>query len=75
MLYVSDGIIIVYYYYLFNYVLLLYCFCFCCVWWPGNGKSLSWMGLTREKWCCTRDLVGKLDMDTCQTSIKTDILL
>ena len=40
-----------------------------------NGISLSWMGLTREKWCCTRDLVGRLDMDTSQASIKTDILL
>ena len=40
-----------------------------------NGKSLSWMGLTRERWCCTRDLVSRLDMNTCQTSIKTDILL
>ena len=19
-----------------------------------NGRSLSWMGLTRERWCCTR---------------------
>ena len=40
-----------------------------------NGKSLSWMGLTRERWCCTRGLVSRLDMNTCQTSIKTDILL
>ena len=40
-----------------------------------NGKSLSWMGLTRERWCCTRDLVSRLDMNTCQTSIKTDILI
>ena len=39
-----------------------------------NGKSLSWMGLTRERWCCTRGLVSRLDMNTCQTSIKTDIL-
>ena len=39
-----------------------------------NGISLNWMGLTREKWCCTRDLVGRLDMDTSQASIKTDIL-
>ena len=31
------------------------------------------MGLTRERWCCTRDLVRRLDMDTCQTSIETDI--
>ena len=40
-----------------------------------NGKSLSWTGLTRERWCCTRNLVSRLDMSTCQTSIKTDILL
>ena len=40
-----------------------------------NGKSLSWMGLTRERWCCIRDLMSRLDMNTCQTSIKTDILL
>ena len=40
-----------------------------------NGKSLSWMGLTRERWCCTKGLVSRLDMNTCQTSIKTDILL
>ena len=38
-----------------------------------NGKSLSWMGLTRERWCCTMGLVSRLDMNTCQTSIKTDI--
>ena len=41
----------------------------------SNGKSLSWMGLTRERWCYTRALVSRLDMNTCQTSIKTDILL
>ena len=40
-----------------------------------NGKSLSWMGLTRERWCCTRGFVSRLDMNTCQMSIKTDILL
>ena len=40
-----------------------------------NGKSLSWMGLARERWCCTRGLLSGLDMNTCQTSIKTDILL
>ena len=40
-----------------------------------NGKSLSWTGLTREWWCCTVGLVNRLDMSTCQTSIKTDILL
>ena len=40
-----------------------------------NGKSLSWMGLTRERWCCTRDLVSRLDMNTCQTSTKSDILI
>ena len=35
-----------------------------------NRKSLSWMGLTRERWCCTRGLVSRLDMNTCQTSIR-----
>ena len=40
-----------------------------------NGKSLSWMGLTRERWCCTMGLVNRLGMNTCQTSINTDILL
>ena len=40
-----------------------------------NGKSLSWMGITRERWCCTRGLVSRLDMNTCQTSIETDVLL
>ena len=40
-----------------------------------NGKSLSWMGLTRERWCCTMGLMSRLDMNTCQTSIKTDKLL
>ena len=28
-----------------------------------NGKSLSWMGLTRERWCCTMGLVSRLDMN------------
>ena len=27
-----------------------------------NGKSLSWMGLTRERWCCTMGLVSRLDI-------------
>ena len=39
-----------------------------------NGKSLNWMGPTREGWCCTRGLVSRPDMNTCQTSINTDIL-
>ena len=39
-----------------------------------NGKSLSWMGLTRERWCCTMGLMSRLDMNTCQTNMKTDIL-
>ena len=39
-----------------------------------NGRSLNWMGLTRERWCCTRGWMSRLDMNTCQTSIKTDIL-
>ena len=33
------------------------------------------MGLTRERWCCARGWLSRLDMKTCQTSIKTDILL
>ena len=40
-----------------------------------NGKSLSWTGLTRERWCCTMGLMSRLDMNTCLTNIKTDILL
>ena len=40
-----------------------------------NGKSLSWMGLAREWWCCTMGLVSRLDMNTCETSINTNILL
>ncbi|CAN0329479.1 unnamed protein product, partial [Ascophyllum nodosum] len=24
-----------------------------------NGKSLSWMGLTRERWCCTKSLIQR----------------
>ena len=40
----------------------------------ANGKSLSWMVLTRERWGCTMGLVSRLDMNTCQTSIKTDML-
>ena len=40
-----------------------------------NGKSLCWMGLTRERWCCTKDWMGRLDMNTCQTSIKTNNIL
>ena len=39
-----------------------------------NGRSLSGMGLTRERWCCTGRWLSGLDMNTCQTSIKTDIL-
>ena len=41
---------------------------------PSNGRSLNWMGLTRERWCCTRGWMSRLDMNTCRTSIKTDIL-
>ena len=33
------------------------------------------MGLTRERWCCARGWLSRLDMNTCQTSMKTDILL
>ena len=40
-----------------------------------NGRSLSGMGLTRERWCCARGWLSKLDMNTCQTSIKTGIIL
>ena len=57
---------------LFRVFFVPYPLCLCM---EGNGKSLSWMGLTRERWCCTRGLVSRLDMNTCQTSIKTDILL
>ena len=32
------------------------------------------MGLTRERWCCARLYSSRLDMNTCQTSVKTDIL-
>ena len=39
-----------------------------------NARSLSWMGLTRERWCRTSGQMSRLDMNTCQTSIKTDIL-
>ena len=34
-----------------------------------------WTGLTRERWCCTMGLMSRLDMNTCLTNIKTDILL
>ena len=40
-----------------------------------NRRSLSGMGLTRERWCCTGCWLSRLDMNTCQTSIQTDILL
>ena len=40
-----------------------------------NGMFLSWMGLTQERWCCTRGLVSRLDTNKCQTSIETDISL
>ena len=40
-----------------------------------NGRSLSGMGLTRERWSCAGFWWNRLDMNTCQTSIKTDILL
>ena len=40
-----------------------------------NGRSLSWMGLTWERRCCARLQSTKLDMNTCQMSINTDILL
>ena len=35
-----------------------------------NGKSLSWVGLTRERWCCAGRWLSRLDMNTCQMSIK-----
>ena len=40
-----------------------------------NGRSLSGMSLTRERWCCAGCWLNRLDMNTCQTSIKTDMLL
>ena len=40
-----------------------------------NGKSLSGMGLARERWCCTGRWLSRLDMNTCHTSINADILL
>ena len=33
------------------------------------------MGLTRERWCCVGCWLSKLDINTCQASIKTDILI
>ena len=33
------------------------------------------MGLARERWCCARGCLSRHDMKTCQTSIKTGILL
>ena len=38
-----------------------------------NGSTQSGMGLTRERWCCARRWLSRLDMNTCQTSIKTSI--
>ena len=40
-----------------------------------NGRSLSGMGLIRERWCCAGCWWSRLDMNTCQTSINIDILL
>ena len=40
-----------------------------------NGRSLSGMDLTRERWCCSGRLLSRLDMNTCQMSIKNDVLL
>ena len=40
------------------------------LWW-----SLGRMGLTRKRWCCAGSWLRRLDMNTCQTSIKTEILL
>ena len=66
-----------------TYSLVLYCYTIlyrryfqCAHFIPivGNVKSLSWMGLTRERWYCTRDWMSRLDINTCQTSIKTHIL-
>ena len=42
---------------------------------PLNGMSLSGMRLTWDRWCCTELWLSKLDTNSCQTSIKTDILL
>ena len=41
----------------------------------GTGRSLSGMGLTRERWCCTRRRLSRFDMNTCQTSTKTPKVL
>ena len=42
----------------------------------SNGRSLDGMGLTRERWCCAGCWLSRLDMmNTCQTSIKSSILL
>ena len=30
-----------------------------------NGRSLSGMGLTRERWCCTGRWLSRLDINTC----------
>ena len=35
-----------------------------------NGRSLSGMGLTRERWCYAGCLWSRLDMYTCQTNTK-----
>ena len=40
-----------------------------------NGRSLSGMGFTWERWCGARSWLSKSDMNTYQTSIKTSILL
>ena len=45
-----------------------------CIFVLCNGRSLSGMGLTQERWCCTGCWLSKLDMNAWQTSIKTDVL-
>ena len=42
---------------------------------PHKPRTRSGRGLTRERWCCTVRWLSSLDMNTCQTSIKPDILL
>ena len=40
-----------------------------------NGKSLSWMGLTRERWCCTRGMVSRLDMEHMSDEYKNRYII
>ena len=40
-----------------------------------DGRSLSGMGLTRERWSCARGWLSRLDMNTFQTSRKIGFLM